>query len=114
LLPDPELAGVVATAGAGAAEVAAGAVVGSGVFAAVWVGVAGADSVVALAAVPVWVGRLLAALLIALLTLLPALVLHPAARHPAIRTAARKERLFTERRITILPTPRMAAMDEGP
>jgi len=108
LLPDEELAGV----DAGAAGPAAGAVVGSGVFAAVWVGVAGADSVVAVAAV--WVGRLLAALLIALLTLLATVPPHPATRHPAIRTTARKERFFTERRMTILPVPRTAAMDEGP
>ena len=81
----------------GAAEL--GAAVAAGAVVAGWL------AVVAVAAVALRLGRLLAALLIAPLTVLPAPAqpAAPTARQTATRIAAGRERLFAERRMSILP-----------
>jgi hypothetical protein len=81
-----------------AGAVVAGADVAAGVLAAVAEGVTvvcvtdGVAAVVAVAAVGLWLAKLLTALLTVLVTLE-----HPAIRHPATRRASRRARGFTER-----------------
>jgi hypothetical protein len=106
-VPDPA-AGAAVVVLCGAAEL--GAAVAAGAVVAGW------PAVVAVAAVALRLGRLLAALLIAPLTVLPAPAqpAAPTARQTATRIAAGRERLFAERRMSILPWPRTAAMDEAP